>query len=49
MGTEGSGKTTLLHMLIRAYDPRAGEVSLDGVSLVTLQLRSLRECIGIVR
>ncbi|MCS7021752.1 MAG: ABC transporter ATP-binding protein/permease [Gemmataceae bacterium] len=48
VGPNGSGKTTLLGLLPRFYDPDSGAVLIDGVSLRTVHLRSLRRLIGLV-
>ncbi|MGH7859483.1 MAG: ABC transporter ATP-binding protein, partial [Candidatus Binatia bacterium] len=48
VGPSGAGKTTLVSLLPRFYDPRAGRILLDGVDLRDLELRSLREAIGMV-
>ena len=42
VGATGSGKTTLATLLTRLYDPTAGRVTLDGVDLRDLTLRTLR-------
>jgi len=48
VGTNGAGKTTLLTMLPRLFVPTAGRVLIDGVDIQTVNLRSLREAIGVV-
>lgn len=48
VGRNGSGKTTLLAMLPRFYDPDSGRVTIDGVDVRHVTLRSLRRQIGIV-
>ncbi|MFD0618641.1 ABC transporter ATP-binding protein [Paenibacillus sp. GCM10027629] len=48
VGMSGNGKSTALKLIGRFYDPLAGEVSLDGVSLTELTLDQLRESIGYV-
>lgn len=48
VGRNGSGKTTLLSLLPRFYDPQAGRISIDGVDIRAVTLRSLRRQIGIV-
>ncbi len=48
VGPNGSGKTTLLGLIPRFYDPNHGSVLIDGHDLRTVNLRSLRQQIGIV-
>lgn len=48
VGATGSGKTTLINLLERFYDPRSGEIQLDGVSLRDFDPHWLREQIGLV-
>jgi ABC-type multidrug transport system fused ATPase/permease subunit len=48
VGRNGSGKTTLLALLPRFYDPQRGRVTIDGVDLKTVSLRSLRKQISVV-
>ncbi|KAJ0081777.1 hypothetical protein Patl1_10088 [Pistacia atlantica] len=48
VGQSGSGKSTVISLLERFYDPEAGEVLIDGVDLKKLQLRWIREKIGLV-
>lgn len=48
VGTSGNGKSTALKLIGRFYDPFAGAVSLDGISLTRLTLDQLRESIGYV-
>jgi ATP-binding cassette subfamily B protein len=47
-GATGAGKTTLVSLLSRFYDPTAGEILLDGVSLRDYRLADLRNQFGIV-
>jgi ATP-binding cassette, subfamily B, bacterial MsbA len=42
VGPSGSGKTTLMNLLPRFYDPDAGDIQLDGVSIRELRLAELR-------
>jgi len=48
VGHTGAGKSTLMSLLIRFYDPHAGQVKIDGVDLRDLKLDSLREQISVV-
>ncbi|MCF8720113.1 ABC transporter ATP-binding protein [Nitrospina gracilis] len=47
-GHTGSGKSTLVKLLMRFYDPTAGEIHIDGYPLRELSLSYLREQIGLV-
>lgn len=48
VGTSGSGKSTLFKLLFRLYDPHEGRITINGDDLRTINIRSLRESIGIV-
>ncbi len=48
VGPNGCGKTTLLSLLPRLYDPDEGAVYIDGVDVATVNLRSVRQQIGVV-
>jgi ATP-binding cassette, subfamily B, bacterial len=48
VGRSGSGKSTLAKLLLGLYLPTAGEICYDGVSLSTLNRRSLRSQFGVV-
>jgi ATP-binding cassette subfamily B protein len=48
MGATGSGKTSITNLLPRFYDPTEGRISLDGVDIRKVTLRSLRRQIGMV-
>ncbi len=48
VGPSGAGKTTLVNLLPRLYDPTGGRVTIDGVDLRDVTLRSLRLQIGLV-
>ncbi|KAJ1562517.1 ATP-binding cassette, sub-B (MDR TAP), member 4, partial [Cladochytrium tenue] len=48
VGASGSGKSTVVKLLERFYDPDSGTVTLDGQDLRSLNVRWLREQIGIV-
>jgi len=47
VGKTGCGKSTLLRILLGFEEPEAGDVYYDGHSLSSLDLRSLRQCIGV--
>ncbi|GLJ58536.1 hypothetical protein SUGI_1456730 [Cryptomeria japonica] len=48
VGASGSGKSTAILLLERFYDPTAGEILLDRVNIQDLQLKWLRNQIGLV-
>lgn len=48
IGRTGSGKSTLGQLLVRMYDPDAGEVLIDGRDIRAMNLYSLRKQIGYV-
>lgn len=48
VGQSGSGKSTVISLLERFYDPDSGEVLIDGVNIKNLQIRWLRQNIGLV-
>ncbi|EKX53578.1 hypothetical protein GUITHDRAFT_100562 [Guillardia theta CCMP2712] len=48
VGASGSGKSTVIQLLLRFYDPDAGQVMLDGRDLRTLNVKWLREHLSIV-
>jgi ATP-binding cassette subfamily B multidrug efflux pump len=47
LGQTGSGKSTLVHLIPRFYDVTSGRVTIDGVDVRDVTLRSLRSHIGI--
>ncbi len=49
VGPSGGGKTTICSLLPRFYDVESGSVLVDGHDVRDLQLKSLREAIGIVQ
>lgn len=48
VGKNGCGKTTLLGLVPRFYDPDHGSILIDGQDIRDVQLRSLRQQIGLV-
>lgn len=48
VGETGSGKTTVANLLARFYDPDAGAITMDGVNLKEIEVKSLRHLITIV-
>ena len=48
VGPTGAGKSTVMKLLLRMYDPDAGEVRIDGQDLRDVQIPSIRRAIGYV-
>ncbi|HSM70143.1 MAG TPA: ABC transporter ATP-binding protein [Anaerolineales bacterium] len=48
VGPTGAGKTTIINLIPRFYDVTGGSVKIDGVDVRDVQMKSLREQIGIV-
>ncbi|NXF94574.1 MDR1 protein, partial [Eubucco bourcierii] len=48
VGSSGCGKSTTVQLIQRFYDPREGTVSIDGQDVRSLNVRYLREAIGVV-
>ena len=48
VGATGSGKSTLVNLLERMYDPDQGKILLDGYDLQELELKWLRNTVGLV-
>lgn len=48
VGESGSGKSTVISLLQRFYDPDSGLIMLDGIEIQNLQLRWLRQQMGLV-
>ena len=49
VGPSGGGKTTLCHLIPRFYETRAGRITIDGVDIKDVTLKSLRKNVGIVQ
>ena len=47
VGKTGCGKSTLLRLLLGFEKPETGDIYYDGHSLESLDLRALRQCIGV--
>ena len=47
-GNLGSGKTTIINLLNRFYEPQEGIISLDGVNISEIDIKSLRSNIALV-
>ncbi len=48
VGPSGGGKSTLADMIPRFHDPVSGMVTIDGIDLKTVDIRSLRQLLGLV-
>lgn len=48
VGPSGAGKTTTTYMIPRLFDPKAGQILIDGVDIRKLKLSSLSSTIGMV-
>ncbi|PNT70777.1 hypothetical protein BRADI_2g17710v3 [Brachypodium distachyon] len=48
VGESGSGKSTVINLVERFYDPRAGEVLIDGMNIKSFKLDWIRGKIGLV-
>lgn len=49
VGPSGAGKTTICSLIPRFYDVDSGSITIDGIDVRDMSLRSLREQIGIVQ
>ncbi|MFW5699672.1 MAG: ABC transporter ATP-binding protein [Bacteroidota bacterium] len=48
VGESGSGKSTLANLLPRLYDIKEGAILIDGIPITKIELKSLRNLIGVV-
>ena len=48
VGPSGGGKSTIMSMILRFYDPKSGNITLDGNNLGDLSIKSLRDAISVV-
>jgi ATP-binding cassette subfamily B protein len=48
VGANGQGKTTIVKLLVRLYDPTAGQILLDGVDLRKFDLEDLWKEVGVI-
>jgi subfamily B ATP-binding cassette protein MsbA len=48
VGASGSGKSTLMNLLMRFYEPDSGEILIDGINILHVTHKSLREAISLV-
>ncbi|MFT4717913.1 MAG: subfamily B ATP-binding cassette protein MsbA [Rickettsiales bacterium] len=48
VGPSGGGKSTIMSMILRFYDPKKGDINLDGHNLKDLTLDSLRGSMSVV-
>ena len=48
VGPSGAGKSTIFHLLLRFYDPLAGDVRFDGAPLRRLDPAALRRAVALV-
>ena len=48
VGYNGAGKTTLIKLIMRLYDPSAGEILYDGINIKDYNLDEYREAIGTI-
>ncbi|WP_323768314.1 ABC transporter ATP-binding protein [Marinovum sp.] len=48
VGPSGAGKSTLVNLILRFYEPEAGEIRIDGQDIRKVDPESLRRAIGMV-
>lgn len=48
VGPTGAGKSSLINLIARFYDPQKGKISVDGIDIRDVKVKSLRQQIGMV-
>ncbi len=48
VGSSGSGKTTISNLLPRFYDIKSGSITVDGIDIKKMSIKSLRSLLGVV-
>jgi ATP-binding cassette, subfamily B, heavy metal transporter len=48
IGPSGAGKSTLVKLLLRLYDPDEGQILIDGIDIRKMNVKELRQAIGVV-
>ncbi len=48
VGHSGAGKSTLINLITRFYDPNDGEIMIDGYDNRDIQVKALRQQVGVV-
>lgn len=48
VGPTGAGKTTVINLLTRFYDVKSGSVTIDGIDVRDIKLKSLRSKVGVL-
>ena len=49
VGESGQGKSTFIALVMRFYDPEFGQVLIDGVDIKTMNVKELRQRLGLVQ
>lgn len=48
MGPSGCGKSTIIRLLFRFFDPESGRITINGIDIRDISLKSLRETLGVL-
>lgn len=48
LGSTGAGKTTVISLINRLYEIREGEITLDGIPVKDISIKSLRKAVAVV-